>query len=301
MSSNNRLDTNLALKITKILPTYLTNFVASPESSILSFMKGEDANFGDKTSLDGIRHPEEQVTISSEIEYNFKDARRYARRLDMPSITDALSVKEEDYAGDVVNAMGHVQDLGENFVEALNLFAFEGSLKPLMYGLSDYPNATGGTRERAEQCAPVTASGKWDVPEKISSTLADMDMTLTSKKFYGRKIMLAHPLVKPMLRNILSYTATPVGEWMASTYGYPTIFSHHVDSDSTTSVSDVYMVDASKFSYTMTPVRIKSYFDNDTDDWRWKWQTRFVLRPKVLNDGTEWLKGVVKSTVDCTT
>ena len=289
------------MKITKILPTYLTNFVASPGQSILSFMKAEDANFGDKTSLDGIRHPEEQVTISSEIEYNFKDARRYARRMDMPSISDALSVKEEDYAGDVVNAMGHVQDIGENFIEAINLFAFEGSLKPLMYGLSDYPSGTAGTRERAEQCAPVTAAGKWDVPEKISSTIADMDMTLTTKKFYGQKLLLAHPLIKPMLRNILTNTATPIGQWMTSAYGYPTIFSHHIDPDSTTSVSDVYMVDASKFGYTMTPIRIKSYFDNDTDDWRWKWQTRFVLRPKVLNDGTEWLKGVVKCTVDCTT
>jgi len=301
MSSNSRLDTTIALKITKILPTYLTNFVQYPGASILSFMQGEDANFGEKTTVDGIRHPEEEVTISSEIEYNFKYARKYARRMDMPSVSDAIMIDEEYYAGDLTNAMGHVQDIGLNFIDGVNLFAFEGSLKPLMYGISDYPNATAGTRERPELCAPVTAAGKWDVPNSIPSTLVDMEATLIDKKFYGQKLLLAHPIVKPYLSNVLSNTATPVGTWMTSVYGYPIIFSPWIDSDSTTSASDVYMVDASKFAYTMTPLRIKSYFEDATDQWVWKWQTRFVLRPKPLYDGTEWLKGAVYSTVDCTT
>jgi hypothetical protein len=301
MSSNSRLDTTIALKITKILPTYLTNFVQYPGASIISFMEGQDAPFGDKTTVDGIRHPEEEITVSSEIEYNFKYARKYARRMDMPSITDAIMIKEEDYAGDIPNAMGHIADLGANFAEGINLFAFEGSLKPLMYGISDYPNATDGSRERPELCAPVTAAGKWDVASSIPPTLADMEMTLTSKRFYGPKIVLAHPIVKPMLSNILTNTATPVGTWMTSAYGYPIIFSPWVDADSTVNASDVYMIDASKFAYTMTPVRIKTYFDDPTDDWVWKWQTRFVLRPKPLYDGSEWLKGAVYSTVDCTT
>jgi hypothetical protein len=210
-------------------------------------------------------------------------------------------IGEEYYAGDLTNAMGHVQDLGENFNEGLNLFAFEGSLKPLMYGISDYPNGTAGTRERPEMCAPVTAAGKWDVATSIPSTLIDMEATLTGKKFYGQKIILAHPIVKPYLSQILTNTATPVGTWMQSAYGYPVIFSPWVDADSTTNASDVYMVDASKFAYTMTPIRIKSYFENGTDNWVWKWQTRMVLRPKPLYDGTEWLKGAVYSTVDCTT
>ena len=137
MSTNYRLDTNIALQVTKILPTYLTTFVAYPGASILGWMKGEDASFGTKTSLDGIRHPEETINISSEVEYNDKYARKYARRMDMPSVTDSLRVEEEYYASDIVNAMGHVSDIGANFIEGLNLLAFEGSLKPLMYGLSD--------------------------------------------------------------------------------------------------------------------------------------------------------------------
>jgi len=264
-------------------------------------MKGEDASFGQKTSLDGIRHPEEEITISSEIEYNYKYARKYARRMDMPSITDAILIDEEYYAGDVVNAMGHISDLGQNFIEGLNLFAMDGSLKPLMYGLADYPSGTSGVRERPEMCAPVTPTGPWDVASNIPPTLADMEQTLTLKKFYGPKIIIAHPIIKPYLGLILTNTATPVGTWMQSAYGYPIIFSPWTDITTTDSSTFVYMVDVSKFSYTMTPIRIKTYFDNNTDDWVWKWQTRMVIRPSPLNDGNEWLKGIVRTDIDVTT
>lgn len=303
MSSNSRLDTTIALRITKMLPTYLTNFVQYPGASIISFMQGEDANFGDKTTVDGIRDPEEEVVVSSEIEYNYKYARKYARRMDMPSITDAIMIEEEYYAGDIVNAMGHVQDLGANFVEGLNLFAMEGSLKPLMYGLNDLPGGTDGTRERPEAVAAVTPAGEWDVASNIPPTLVDMEAALIGKKFYGPKIVLAHPIIKPYLSSILTNTATPVGTWMQSAYGYPIIFSPWVDTGFTTNAAMVYMVDVSKFSYTMTPIRIKSYFDNPTDDWVWKWQTRMVIRPKPLYDASkpEWLKGIVQADIDTTT
>lgn len=46
-----------------------------------------------------------------------------------------------------------------------------------MYGISDYPNGTAGTRERPEMCAPITAAGKWDVATSIPATLIDMDAT----------------------------------------------------------------------------------------------------------------------------
>jgi len=264
-------------------------------------MEGQDANFGDKTTVDGIRHPEEEVNVSSEIEYNFKYARKYARRMDMPSISDAILIEEEYYAGDLTNAMGHVKDLGANFIEGINLLAAGGSLKPLMYGLEDYPSGTGGTRERPEQCAPVTAAGPWDVAANVPSTLAEMDLVLTNKKFYGQKLLLANPMIKPYLSQVFAYTATPMGSWLTSAYGYPVIFSPHIDPAGTVNATMLYMVDTSKFAYTMTPLRIKSYFDDSTDGWVWKWQTRFVLRPKPLNDGTEWLKGIVQCDIDLDT
>lgn len=302
MSTNYRLDTTIALKITKILPTYLTNFVQYPGASIISFMQGEDAAFGEKTSVDGIRHPEEEITISSEIEYNMKYARKYARRLDMPSLSDAIAIKEEYYAGDLVNSMGHVSDIGANFIDGINLFAMDGSLKPLMYGLADAGAGAGaGTRERPEYCTAITPAGKWDVPASIPATLVDMESGLIEKRFYGQKILIAHPIVKPYLSNVLTNTATPVGTWLTSAYGYPIIFSPWVDITTTTSSTNVYMVDVSKFSYTMTPIRIKTYFDDPTDDWVWKWQTRMVIRPKPLFDGTSWYKGLILADVDVTT
>lgn len=297
MSSNNRLDTDIALQITKKIATYLTNFVPSPGASILGWMTAEDSAFGEKTSLDGVRHPEEQVTVSSEIEYNAKYARKYARRLDMPSVTDEIRIQEEYYAGDITNALGHVSDLGANFIEALNLLAFEGTLKPLMYGLSDAPGGTTGTRERPEIITAVTTAGAWDVPTNIVKDLSMMEQALDAEKFYGQKIVLAHPLFKPMLNLVMTNTATPAGQ-VSSVKGYPIIWNHHVDSDASITAADIYMVDSSKFAYTMTPLRIKSFFDNNTEDWVWRWQTRFVLRPKPLKNATEWLKGVVKCTVD---
>lgn len=297
MSTNYRLDTTLALQVTKQIRTYLTNFVPSPGASVLGWMTAEDAPFGNKTSIDGIRHPQEEVTVSSEIEYDTKYARKYARRLDMPSVSDEIRIEEEYYAGDITNAMGHVSDLGSNFMEALNLLAFEGSLKPLMYGLSDYPNGTAGTRERPEMCAPATTSGAWDTPTNIAKDIAKLKQSLIAKKFYGQKILLAHPIAQPMLDLVTTSTATPVGQ-ISTIRSIPIIYSHHVDSDSTIAAADIYMVDASKFSYTMTPLRIKSFFDDNTEDWVWRWQTRFVLRPKPIHDGTEWLKGVAKCTVD---
>ena len=180
MSSNNRLDTTIALQITKMIRTYLTTFVPSPGASILGWMTAEDASFGQKTSIDGIRHPDEDVTVSSEIEYNPKYARKYARRLDMPSVTDMIRIEEEYYAGDLTNAMGHVADLGANFIEALNLLSFEGSLVPLMYGISDYPSGTAGTRERPEMCAPPGTAGAWDVPTNIFKDIAAMEQALTT-------------------------------------------------------------------------------------------------------------------------
>ena len=297
MSSNNRLDTNIALQVTKSIATYLSNFVPSPGASILGWMTAEDASFGTKTSLDGIRHPEEQVTVSSEIEYNSKNARRYRRRLDMPSVTDEIRIVEEDYAGDVTNAMGHVSDLGSNFIEALNLLSFEGSLKPLMYGLNDYPSGTSGTRERPEMVAPPTTSGAWDVPTNVTKDVSLLKQALINKKFYGQKLLLAHPIFEPMLDLVVTNTATPVG-MVPGVKGTPIIYNHFIDSDATITAADIYMVDATKFAYTMTPLRIKSFFDDNTEDWVWRWQTRFVLRPKPLYDGTEWLKGVTKCTVD---
>ena len=297
MSSNNRLDTTIALQITKMIRTYLTTFVPSPGASILGWMTAEDASFGQKTSIDGIRHPDEDVTVSSEIEYNPKYARKYARRLDMPSVTDMIRIEEEYYAGDLTNAMGHVADLGANFIEALNLLSFEGSLVPLMYGISDYPSGTAGTRERPEMCAPPSTAGAWDVPTNIFKDIAAMEQALTNKKFYGQKVILAHPLFKSMLGLVVTNTATPAGT-VSTIANYPVVWSHHVDSDATTAAADIYMVDSSKFAYTMTPLRIKSYFDDPTEDWVWRWQTRFVLRPKPLYDGTEWLKGATYCTVD---
>lgn len=297
MSTNNRLDTDIALKITKLIQTKLTTFVPSPNESILGWMTAEDAPFGFKTSLDGIRQPEEGVTISSEIEYNKKEARKHARRLDMPSITDEIRIGEEFWAGDIVNAMGHVGDLGSNFVEALNLLSFDGSAKPLMYGLSDFPNGTTGTRERPEMVAPPTTTGAWDVPTSITKDVSLLKQALINKKFYGQKLMLAHPIFEPMLDLVMTNTATPAG-LVPGVRGTPIIYNHHIDTDASITAADIYMVDASKFAFTMTPLRIKSFFDDNTEDWVWRWQTRFVLRPLPLYDGTEWLKGVTKCTVD---
>lgn len=281
-----------------IFPTNLTNLQIHPGDP-LSWINKMPLPFGNKQMQRALRDPDQDINISKDIEYTDKFAKRIPQVLDMNALTDRLRIKEEYYAGDVVNAIGHVGDLFQNFNDAIANYIYVGtSISPLSYGLLDYPNGTAGTVTRPEQIAPVTTAGAWTTPGNMYADFAKMDAALTDKNFHGDRVVLAPTRLKPYLNIVMTSTTSPVSFWINSIGGYPMVFSEWVDADATEDAFDIYMVDRKMFDMYSTPLRARGFFDNNTEDFVWNWNTRVVLAPRPLYDGTEWLKGQVKCTVD---
>ena len=162
----------------------------------------------------------------------------------------------------------------------------------------DYPNATAGTVVRPEQCAPVTTAGAWTTPANMFEDFASMEATLIDKNFHNEKLLLAPSRVRPYLNTLLTSTTAPYSYWVQSVAGMPIIFSEWVDADATKDAFDIYMVDRNGFDLFTTPMSVRGFFDNNTEDFVWHWKTRAYLLAKPKHDGIEWLKGQVKCTVD---
>ena len=58
------------------------------------------------------------------------------------------------------------------------------------------------------------------------------------------------------------------------------------------------MVDRNAFDLHMTPMSVRGFFDNNTEDFVWHWKTRAYMLPRPKHDGTEWKKAIVKCVVD---
>jgi len=291
-------DTDWMDQFKTIFPTNFTNLQIHPGDPI-GWINKVSIPFGNKQAQRALRNPDQQVQIGKDVEYVDKYAQRLTQTADMPALSDSLRIDEEYYAGDVVNAVGHVSDLFTNFGDALAQFTYVGtSIDPLAYGLLDYPNGTAGTVVRPEQCAPVTTAGAWTTPNNTIADIAKMEARLVDKNFHGEKLLLAPTRLKPYLGIVMTSTSTPISYWVSSIGGYPIVFSEWVDADATEDAFDIYMVDRNGFDLFTTPMSVRGFFDNNTEDFVWHWKTRAYLLAKPKHDGTEWLKGQVKCTVD---
>ena len=298
MSLIRQWDTDWFDQFKKIIATNLTTLNIYPGEP-LWWLERRDVAFGEKQIQPQVRRPDQRVHVSRDVEYYDKYADRIVQVADMPSITDSLRIDEEYYAGDVVNAVGHVSDLFENFKDGLAQFIYVGTASnPLAYGLLDYPNGTAGTLVRPEQVAPVTTAGAWTTPGNMMSDIAKMEAGLIDKNFHGEKLLLAPSRLRPYLSSVLTSTTTPYSYWISSIGGYPIVFSEWVDADATEDAFDIYMVDRNSFDLFSTPMSVRGFFDNNTEDFVWHWKTRAYLLARPKHDGTEWLKGQVKCTVD---
>jgi hypothetical protein len=298
MASIRQWDTDWMDQFKTIFPTNFTNLQVHPGDPI-GWINKVPVAFGNKQAQRALRNPDQRIQIAKEVEYKDKYAARLTQVADMPALFDSLRIDEEYYAGDVVNAVGHVGDLFTNFNDGLAQFAYVGtSIDPLAYGLLDYPNGTAGTVVRPEQVAPVTTAGAWTTPSNTQQDIANLEAALIDKNFHGEKLLLAPTRLKPFLNLMLSNTAVPVSYAISTIGGYPIVFSEWVDADATTDAFDIYMVDRNGFDLFTTPLTVRGFFDNNTEDFVWHWKTRAYLLAKPKNDGTEWLKGIVKCTVD---
>jgi len=283
----------------KIVATSLTTLNIYPGTP-LYWCAIRDIAFGQKQVQPQIRRPDQRVQITKEPEYYDKYADRIVQVADLPSITDSLRIGEEDYAGDPTNALGHVGDLGQNFLDALRQYYILGtSGDPLTYGLIDAGAGTGSTTvTRPDIITAVTTGGLWTTPANMHTDLAQMENSLTKAGFHGPKVICTHPVVKPFLNLVLTSTPTPYSTWLYTIAGYGVDFCEYYDADATKDAVDVYMVDTNAFTIWQTPLTARAFWDDKTEYYYWRWKTRGYLLSKPLHNGTDWRKAIVKCTVD---
>lgn len=289
-------DTDWFDQFKSIFPTNFTNLQIHPGDPI-SWINKVPIPFGNKQAQRAFRTPDQRVQIAFDIEYKDKEATREVQTADMPAIFDSLRIDEEYYAGDVVNAVGHVGDLFKNFSDALAQYVYKGTTDPLSYGVLDQ-GTNPGTLVRPEACTAVSTSGAWTTPAAMYEDFASMEAGLVDKNFHGEKLLLAPSRVKPYLNAVMTSTTSPYKYWVSQIAGMPVIFSEWADHDATKDAFDIYMVEKNAYDLMMTPLIVRGFFDNNTEDFVWHWKTRAYMFPRPKHDGTEWKKGIVKCTVD---
>ena len=109
MSLNRIWDTDWFDQFKQILATNITTLNIYPGQP-LWWCETRDIAYGQKQVQPQIRDPDNRIKVSLDPEYEDDYAKRYVQVADMPSITKSLKIEEEYYAGDPVNALGHVAD-----------------------------------------------------------------------------------------------------------------------------------------------------------------------------------------------
>jgi hypothetical protein len=300
MSLIRQWDTDWFDQFKRIFATNITTRNIYPGQP-LWWCEARDIAFGQKQVQPQIRDPDDRVKVSKDVEFEDDYAKRYVQVADMPSITKSLKIEEEYYAGDPVNALGHVADDNAYYIDGLKQYYIAGvSTYPTMYGLIDAGFGTGSTTvTRPDKVADVTTSGEWDTPTQLTESLAEMEISLEGKGFHGQKVIASHPLIRPFLKAYpMANTATPLGSYIASGFGYQWDLAEWYDADATRDAVDLYMIDRSAFTIYQTPLRLRAHFNQDTRHFYWRWSSRGVILAKPINDGTDWIKGIVKCTVD---
>ncbi|MCP4648659.1 MAG: hypothetical protein GY853_01080, partial [PVC group bacterium] len=282
-------------KFKTLFPTTFSNLQIYPSSPI-GWVNKINIPFGNKIFQRNIRTPDQRIQIAKEVEYKDKDATRVPQKVDMPALFDSLRIPEEDYAADVANAVGHVSDLFENFQDGLANFVYTGTaVAPLTYGLLDAGAGTGSTTvARPDKITDVTTTGKWDVQAAMFEDIGTAEANLINKGFFGPKRLLMPTIIKPMLSHVMTSTRTPYRDWIHDIAGYPITFTDLVDPDAALTAFDVVMVDENAFDLATTPLKVRGFFDNNTEDFVWHWKTRAYLVARPKHDGTDWQKGVCK-------
>ena len=288
-------DTDWFDQFKQIMPTNFTNLQVYPGQP-LSWINKVNVPFGVKQAQRAIRMPDQDVQVQKDVKYLDKYAARQVQTADMPAIFDSLRIAEEYYAGDVVNALGHVADLFENFNDGVANFTYTGTaIEPISYGLLDAGTGN-GTITRPLKCTDITPAGKWDVQANMFIDIADADAILQNFGFFGPRTLIAPPIYKPLMSSLLTSTVTPYRTWVTSIAGYPIIFTPLIDPDATHELADIVMVDSNAHDLFMNPLKVRGFFDNNTEDFVWHWKTRAYLlaRPKYDKTNSKWYKGVCK-------
>jgi hypothetical protein len=280
------------------VPAQLTTLVVDAGQP-LWWCQRRDEPYGKKQTQINIRNPQQGVKVSKNVEYDEKYAKRLTAVKDLPSVTDALDIDEEDYAGDPVNASGHVGDLAESFIDGLSNYYIVGTSQPLSYGLLDAGAGTGSTTVvRPDVPTAISTAGDVEASSDFLVNLSAMEGSLNKNGFRGPKVICTHPIMKPFIKNlVLSNTATSYRGYLNG-HEYAFDYSTYYDIDATTDACDVYMLDANAFLICQTPIIFKGFKDENLELYRYRWKTRGAIFSKPKHDGTDYKKGIIKCTMD---
>lgn len=295
-------DTDWFDRFKKIYATNITTLSLYPTDPI-EWCSIIDVPYGIKQIERPLRRPDQRVHVSKNEEYpQPKYAASEVIKLDMPNISDELHVKEEYYAGDTANALGHVSDLNLNFKNGIGVYALAGSdVDPIMYGFLEDTASTSTAIEQpghVDTASALSTSGKWDVYEDMITDLGTMENALEAKGFTGPKAILAPGLLRPFINK---YVVDNTAVTYPMVMGYPVYYNYHYDSGASTDAAAVYMIQPDRFELHMNPLKIRSFWSDLQEKYVWRWKTRMVPVGIPMYDGTDWIKAIIGFDVDVTT
>ena len=267
-------------------------------SDALGWMRIMDVAYGKKQAERAIRNPDQDVQVAKNEEYTKpKYAASEIITLDMPAFMDELRVREEYYAGDVANALGHVADINANYKRAIMKAAWLGlTTNPYMYGIEQTTVSGSTTIEtpgNADTAAVLSTVGAWSTFQNMSVDIANCIARLEEKGFYGPKALLAPPLLRPFLsRYRIEYSDTHY------TFGVPVYYNPYIDTGATNAAAAIYIVDTDAFELHMTPFKARAYWNDEVESYVWRWKVRMVPMAIPKNDGTDYLKGIIGFDID---
>ena len=297
MPDNNLFTTSHADTLTKIFVTQVSTFSESPET-ILGNINKFSINYGDIHIKRPIADPYQDAKIQVEWNVESRDTPKILQDLDLVSIGNSIYSKRIDYFGDPENVQLHVGNQGMVFNYAVEKMFVEGFSAGgiRVYGVADHPNATVGTVNRPEMAGAITSAGSWSGAENIIDDLIASEDALIAAKFYGRRALLAPLNLRPILTKPISYTSDSVRGWIKQEFGLPILYSPFVHEGAASSDFNCYLVDLDKINFLQTEVLMDAYYVNEKHRFYWDWETYGSVAFDPLNNGTEYLKGVVQLT-----
>lgn len=302
MASLKQWDTDWFDRFKRIYATNISMLSLYPQDA-LGWIRIADEPYGIKQVERPVRNPDQNVQIAKDEEFSKpKYAASEVIKLDMPFIGDELRIKEEYYAGDTANALGHVADLSDNYKRAIMKFAWEGSTTdPYMLGIVGNIASGSTTIEspgHVDAASAITSAGAWDVYEQMTKDLSVMEESLESKGFFGQKALLVPSLVKNYIkRYVVEYTAIGYPAVM----GIPIFVNPYIDTGATNAAAAVYMVDTEAFELHITPMKARAFWSDEQETFVWRWKCRMVPVAIPRYDGTNYVKGILGFDVDMIT
>lgn len=292
MPTNYDMDSRIALGVTNIMGTTLSSY-SRYGHALLANIDIIPQPFGKMHITRNIADPYNDVMLDRRFNAPEQMMEKRVQDIDMVTISKRLMIDAVDYASDPQNVARQVADSISIIQDGIEKYIVEGSSTRLvMYGLYDYPNATAGTINRPEMGYVNTTAGDWSTLTNMQTDISASISGLIANRFFGRHALLAPPLLKPLVANVMTNTAIPVSTWLASALGLPVIFSPFVHEAATKDDFNIMIIDLSKVHLAMSDLRIDEYYSNKDHAYFWDFEVHIALLPDPLYDGTEWLKGV---------